>query len=89
MGYFPTYSLGNLYAAQFFETADAELGGLDALFARGDFEPLRAWLQKQIHHRGKSYTAPELVQLVTGRELSPTPLMNHLRRKLEPLYGLA
>ncbi|MCE9527873.1 MAG: carboxypeptidase M32 [Planctomycetales bacterium] len=89
IGYFPTYSLGNLYAAQFFEKADKDLGGLAAQFACGDFTPLKEWLQRNIHHRGQCYTAAELVQLVTGEPLSHAPLIRHLRGKLEPLYGVA
>ncbi len=61
VGYFPTYSLGNLYAAQFFQTADKELGGLDKQFAAGQFEPLRNWLREKIHRPGQCYTADELV----------------------------
>lgn len=88
IGYFPTYSLGNLYAAQLFETADAELGGLADQFARGDFEPLRAWLVSNIHQHGQRYTAAELVQRVTGQPLSHKPLVRHLKSKLGPLYGI-
>jgi carboxypeptidase Taq len=88
IGYFPTYSLGNLYASQFFEQADRDLGGLAALFARGEFDPLKSWLNEMIHRRGQCYSAAELVQLVTGQPLSHAPLMRHLRGKLGPLYGL-
>jgi carboxypeptidase Taq len=88
IGYFPTYSLGNLYASQFFEQADRDLGGLAQLFARGEFDPLKSWLNEMIHHRGQCYSAAELVQLVTGQPLSHAPLMRHLRTKLMPLYGI-
>jgi carboxypeptidase Taq len=88
VGYFPTYSLGNLYAAQFFEQADKDLGGLAAMFARGEFAPLKEWLNQNIHHRGKCYSAAELVQLVTSRPLSHAALMRHLRGKLGTLFGL-
>jgi carboxypeptidase Taq len=88
IGYFPTYSLGNLYAAQFFEQADRDLGGLARLFARGEFDPLKSWLNEMIHHRGQCYTAAELVQLITGQPLSHAPLIRHLRGKLGPLYGI-
>lgn len=87
-GYFPTYSLGNLFAAQFFETADRELGGLDAQFARGEFAPLLEWLRTKIHHIGRCYTATELIERVTGRPLSHEPLLAHLHRKFSPLYGI-
>jgi carboxypeptidase Taq len=88
VGYFPTYSLGNLYAAQFFAKADRDLGGLHDQFARGEFAPLREWLQQQIHEHGSRYTAPELVERVTGRPLSHEPLMEHLYGKFGPLYGI-
>lgn len=88
IGYFPTYSLGNLYAAQFFEAADRDLGGLHAQFARGEFTPLLRWLREKIHVEGRRYTAAELVERVTGCPLSSEPLMAYLRRKLTPLYGL-
>jgi len=88
VGYFPTYSLGNLYAAQFFATADEELGGLHAQFARGEFLPLRNWLREKIHCHGQRYSAAELVKRVTGRELSSAPLLAHLRAKYGELYGI-
>jgi len=61
-GYFPTYSLGNLYAAQFFDKADQELGGLQAQFAQGEFAPLKQWLNENIHQPGQCYTATELLE---------------------------
>jgi carboxypeptidase Taq len=88
IGYFPTYSLGNLYAAQLFEQADRDLGGLAAMFARGEFQPLKSWLNTKIHAKGQCYTAAELIQLITGQPLSHVPLIRHLRGKLGPLYGI-
>lgn len=88
IGYFPTYTLGNLYAAQFFEQATRDIPGLDDAFARGDFAGLLAWLRENIHRHGKRYRAAELVQRVTGQELSSEPLMRHLKRKAE-LYGVS
>lgn len=86
-GYFPTYSLGNLYAAQFYERADQELGGLEQRFARGEFDLLRRWLRAKIHREGQRYTAAELCERVTGKPLSHEPLMRHLRAKYELLYA--
>ena len=88
VGYFPTYSLGNLYAAQLFAQADSDLGGLAGQFARGQFQPLREWLREKIHRHGQRYSAAELVRRVTGRPLSHGPLIEYLRAKLAPLYGL-
>ncbi|HEX4412827.1 MAG TPA: carboxypeptidase M32 [Lacipirellulaceae bacterium] len=87
-GYFPTYSLGNLYAAQFFEQATADLGDLHGMFARGEFMPLREWLRKNIHAEGRRYPAAELGRRVTGKALSHDALMRHLRTKFMPLYDL-
>ena len=87
-GYFPTYSLGNLYAAQFFEKARQDLGDLDEMFARGEFSPLREWLRTNIHDTGRRYPAAELGRRVTGSPLSHDALMRHLRGKFGPLYGL-
>ena len=58
IGYFPTYTLGNLYAAQFFEAARRDLGDPDRQFAEGGFSPLLGWLRDRIHRQGKRYTAP-------------------------------
>ncbi len=88
IGYFPTYALGNMYAAHFFEAAKKELGDLNALFAQGDFAPLLTWLNKNIHQRGRQYPATELVRVVTGESLSHKPLMVHLHAKYDELYGL-
>ena len=87
-GYFPTYTLGNLYAAQFFAQARKDLGDADGMFRRGEFVPLREWLRENIHQEGMRYRASELVRKVTGKPLSHAPLMSHLKSKLGPLYGV-
>ena len=88
IGYFPTYSLGNLYAAHWFAQAEADLGDLAAMLARGEFSPLRHWLREKIHSQGQRYSATDLLKRVTGKPLSHAPLIAHLRRKLGPLYGI-
>jgi carboxypeptidase Taq len=88
IGYFATYSLGNLYAAQFFDRAQAELGDLESAFSRNEFHPLLEWLRRNIHERGQCYTAADLVQHVTGKPLSHEPLVRRLKEKFYPLYGL-
>ncbi len=89
VGYFPTYALGNLYASQFFARAEKDLGALGPQFAKGQFAPLREWLNKHIHQHGQCYSAADLVQKITGKPLSHDPLIAHLRGKLGPLYGLS
>jgi carboxypeptidase Taq len=88
IGYFPTYTLGNLYASQFFEQARKDLGDIDGQFARGEFSTLLAWLRKNIHTQGQKYSAGELVKKITGKELSAEPLLRHLRSKASELYGV-
>jgi carboxypeptidase Taq len=85
IGYFPTYSLGNLYAAQLFETARDELGDLHTMFREGEFKPLLNWLRTKIHSQGRRYPAAELARRVTGAPLSHDALMRHLRAKFTPL----
>jgi carboxypeptidase Taq len=88
IGYFPTYTLGNLYAAQFMESARRDLGDLEADFRRGDFARLKGWLSEKIHRRGQRYRPHELCERVTGRPLSHKPLVAYLRGKYGPLYGI-
>jgi carboxypeptidase Taq len=88
-GYFPTYTLGNLYAAQLFEHARGELGDLGAQMSRGEFAPLREWMQKNVYQHGRRYSASELVERITGKPLSHAALMRHLHGKFGPLFGLA
>ncbi|MBT3604930.1 MAG: carboxypeptidase M32 [Candidatus Latescibacteria bacterium] len=88
IGYFPTYTLGNLYAAQLFEQARDDVGDLDAQFAAGEFLPLKSWLNEKIHKPGQKYRASELVDVVTGKPLSHAPLIRHLKTKFGSLYGI-
>ena len=69
-------------------TCRDHLDSLEEQFARGEFAPLKEWLGEKIHRHGQCYSAAELVEKVTGKSLSPAPLMAHLRAKLAPLYGL-
>jgi carboxypeptidase Taq len=89
IGYFPTYTLGNLYAAQFFEQAGRDLGDLDGMLGRGDFTPLLQWLRKNIHSQGQRHKARELVQRVTGQKLSARAMLAHLNRKAAEVYGVS
>jgi carboxypeptidase Taq len=87
-GYFPTYTLGNLYAAQLFEKILDDIPGLHDEFARGDFSSLKSWLNENIHRHGGRYLPSDLCKRVTGKELSADALLRHLERKLRPLYGV-
>lgn len=86
IGYFPTYALGNLGAAQLFAQAAAELGSLDDAFRRGDFHALLHWLRDRIHRHGHRLPAGRLIERITGRPLGHEALMDYLRRKFGRLY---
>ena len=86
-GYFPTYTLGNLYAAQFFARAEKDLGPLEPRFAGGDFAPLLMWLRDRIHSQGHRLWARPLVREVTEEDLQPGYLVRYLQRKFGALYG--
>jgi carboxypeptidase Taq len=88
IGYFPTYTLGNVYAAQFFSQASADLGDLAVSFQRGDYAGLLSWLREKIHCHGQRYRAVELVRRVTGMPMDHQPLMRSLRAKYGALYEL-
>ena len=88
IGYFPTYTLGNLYAAQFFEKVLEDVPDLQEQFERGEFGSLKSWLNENIHSHGRRYRAAELCEHVTGKPLSADPLLKHLESKLRPMYGL-
>ncbi|HLO39950.1 MAG TPA: carboxypeptidase M32 [Phycisphaerales bacterium] len=88
IGYFPTYTLGNLYAAQFWEKINKDIKDLDGRIAKGDFAPLKKWLNRNIHAHGRRYRAGELCEKITGKPLSADPLMRHLEGKLRPIYGV-
>jgi carboxypeptidase Taq len=87
-GYFPTYTLGNLYAAQFWTTLRQALPSLDDDLRRGEFGGLLAWLKDNVHAHGRRYTAPELCERITGARLSHEPLLRYLEAKVRPIYGL-
>lgn len=87
-GYFPTYALGNLYAAQFFAQAQTDLGNLESQFRRGEFGNLREWLRTNLHIHGRRYTPAQLAERITGKPLTHTPLIKHLTTKYGELYGL-
>jgi carboxypeptidase Taq len=87
-GYFPTYTLGNLYAAQFAAAAASALGDLDALLGRGEFTPLCEWLREHVHRHGRRYSPAELCERATGRPLSSEPFLAYLEQKLSHAYRL-
>ena len=88
IGYFPTYTLGNLYSVQFFNQARRDIPDLPDRIARGDLLSLKAWLNERIHRWGRLYTADELVRRLTGEPLSPVHFLTYLENKYGELYKL-
>jgi carboxypeptidase Taq len=87
IAYFPTYTLGNILAAQLFERAREDLGDLEALFATGDFAALRAWLHEHVYRHGRRYGTDELGRRICGPGLAPAPLLASLRRRHAELWS--
>ena len=88
-GYFPTYALGNLYAASLMRTAERALPALWDEVARGELGSLRAWLHEHIHRHGARLPAEERVQAVTGHGLTDVDFLAYLRAKYGALSGRA
>jgi len=88
IGYFPTYSLGNLMSAQIYDMAREQIPGLEKGYTRGEFAPLLSWLREHVHSHGSKFTAPELMQREFGQTISAQPLLTYLREKYTTLYGL-
>jgi carboxypeptidase Taq len=89
IGYFPTYTLGTLYSAQFWDAILADQPDLPRAIAAGEFGDLLAWLREKIHRRGRRTPADALCVELTGRSLDHRPLIEYLQAKLGDIYGLA
>jgi carboxypeptidase Taq len=88
IGYFPTYALGNLCAAQLFQTFVASHPDWQAKVMSGDLSFIIEWLKNNIHKFGKAYTSQELIQKITGKPLSFEPYIHYLKAKYQKLYPI-
>ena len=89
-GYFPTYTLGAVYASMIFQAAEKQIPGLRKNIQEGKFAPLREWLRENIHNVGCLYeTADELIEKVTGSKLDAKCFLGYLSRKYGALYNLS
>ncbi len=88
IGYFPTYSLGNILSVQLLEAARKSLGDLEGQWATGQYAPLLGWLRENIHRYGKRDLPPALIERVTGSPLTAKPYVAYLTRKFSELYSL-
>lgn len=87
-GYFPTYSLGSLYAAQFFIAAQKQIPGLIEQITKGDYKQLLTWLRDEIHHHGRYYTSNELCAKVTGEPLAFKYFLDYATEKYHHIYNV-
>ena len=88
IGYFPTYAIGNVLAAQLWRAANDDIPDLAAEISRGELGALRVWLRETIHRHGRLLSPPELIEQAVGGPLDPAPMLEHLRAKYGALYGL-
>jgi carboxypeptidase Taq len=84
LGYFPTYSLGNVISVQIWERALEDLSDLDERFERGEFGDLREWLTEHLYRLGRKFTPQETIERVTGSRIDSKPYVRYLREKLAP-----
>jgi carboxypeptidase Taq len=86
-GYFPSYTLGNIYSGQLLATMEKDLQGWRTALSKGDFRIVKEWLVRNVHSYGNLYDSPHLIKLITGKELSVDPYLNYLHEKYSKLYG--
>jgi len=85
-GYFPSYTLGNLYAAQFFEAFAKHNPDWEKKVAKGDLLFIKDWLNKHIHQYGKQFSSQELLKKVTGKDFTVEPYLNYIESKYKAIY---
>lgn len=88
MGYFPTYSMGNILSYQIWNRLVADLGDVDALMAHGDFAPILGWLRENLYRFGRSVKPQDLIKQVTGGGMDPAPYLTAISAKYRAIYGL-
>jgi len=87
-GYFPTYSLGSFYAAQFYQTAKDQLGHLESEIENGNTSSLLKWLRMHIHSKGRFFSSEDLCKEVTHKELDVSCFIDYLLDKYLSIYNL-
>jgi carboxypeptidase Taq len=88
IGYFPTYSLGNILSCQIWDKAQAALPGLEQQFERGEFQVLREWLRDNLHRYGRKFTPTEMLARLVGGPIDVGPYVRYLKTKLADIYQL-
>jgi carboxypeptidase Taq len=87
IGYFPTYTLGNLISAQIAEKMTKDVPGWKQLPEKGDFAPILGWLREHIHSQGRKYQPAQLLQRELGEPVKVEPFLNYIKAKYSGIYG--
>jgi carboxypeptidase Taq len=88
VGYFPTYTYGNLIGLQMWERLREDIPDPDALMAKGDFAPILGWLAERVYQQGKRYSPRDLIARVTGSSMKSDAWLRYVQEKYGALYGL-
>ena len=86
-GYFPSYTLGNIYGGQLLVTMEQDLPDWRSRVEAGSFSEVKQWLVEHVHRHGDLYDPADLIQVVTGKELTIEPFLSYLDKKYSNLYG--
>ncbi|MFC2171239.1 carboxypeptidase M32 [Acidobacteriota bacterium] len=89
VGYFPTYTLGNIISCQLFDVLKKDIPDAQKQIGAGEFGPILSWYREKIHRHGRKYTATELVSRVTGGPVSADPFCAYIKDKFSDIYGLS
>jgi carboxypeptidase Taq len=88
IGYFPTYAMGNVISAQFWEKVHLDMPDLDYQIEQGHFEGFISWLRSNIHQYGAKFEPQDLIKKVTGNKIDPFPYLNYLQNKYQQIYPI-
>ena len=88
IGYFPTYSLGTILAVQIAKKMEQDIGPLEEIIAKGEYQKIRDWLREKIHKWGSIYPPKELIKRALGEEIKVEPFIEHLKNKYGQIYKL-
>jgi carboxypeptidase Taq len=89
IGYFPTYSLGNVMSVQIWDALRLDIGDVDERIEAGDFAFLRDWLRERLHRHGRKFSPQDTLERCVGSRIDPEPYLGYLRAKVEDVYGVA
>lgn len=88
IGYFPTYSMGNILSYQLWEKLEGDVGDTDALMRDGNFKPILDWLIDKVYSKGSKHKPQDLIKMVCGESLNAEPYNRRIGKKYRELYGI-